>query len=551
MLGLKELERPVGRVYRRLRFQRFLGATVWAWAGTFLAAAVAIGAFKVLNRPLPCPDWAPFAAAAGLGLLIAALVAALTGPSRLDAATALDRAFHLHERVSSALTLPEEFRETPAGRALVADAIRRVETLDVASAFGFRLPRRAWVAGIPALLAFGLLFVPAWTPGSVRAAAATRSVAPEVVAKRTETLAKKVAARREAIDKEKFPEAENLLAEIEKKSNELAKAPPAQKDKLLVEMNKLSDALKDRQKQLGTPEQVARQLQQLKEMGEKGPADQLARDLARGDLAKALEQVKELQEKIKSGKLTENEKKALEKQLGEAAKKLADAADMTERKKQLDEARKNGGLSEEQYQREMEKLQQQAKNLQQLQKLADKLGQAQQAMQKGDSQKAAEAMGDARQQLSEMAKNMEEMQALDDALAEVMDAKNGMTEGLNQFGEGMGMNDGFSDRRSNSNNASGRGRGAGDRAEAADDTSTYKTKTAQQIQKGKAVFQGFAEPGKTVKGESRIDVQAELEAASAGTADALSNQRVPKSVERHVRSYYDQLNKGRLGGPSE
>jgi hypothetical protein len=154
-------------------------------------------------------------------------------------------------------------------------------------------------------------------------------------------------------------------------------------------------------------------------------------------------------------------------------------------------------------------------------------------------------MSQAQQQVADMAKNMEEMQALDDALAEVMDAKNGMSEGLNQLGDSMGMGDGFSNRRSNSNNSSGRGRGAGDRPEAADDTSTYKTKTAQQIQKGKAIFQGFGEPGKAVKGEARIDIQAELEAASGGAADALSNQRIPKSVEKHVQSYYDQLNKGR------
>lgn len=543
MVGLKELERPVGRVFRRLRVQRFLGATVWAWAGAFLAAAAAIGAFKVLDRPLPFPDWAPFAAAAGLGLLIAACVAVFTGPSRVDAATALDRAFHLHERVSSALTLPDDFRETPAGRALIADAIRRVEAVDVASAFAFKLPRRVWAPIVPAMVGVGLLYAPAWTPAVVRAASPTKALDPKVVAKQSETLAKKVAAKREAIDKDKFPEAQNLLAEIEKKSNELSKSPPAQKDKLLVEMNKLSDALKERQKQLGTPEQMSKQLQQLKEMGEKGPADQLAKELARGDFAKAMEQVKQLGEKMKSDKLTQAEKKALEKQLGEAAKKLSDLANMADRKKQLDEARKNGGLSQEQYEREVEKLKQQAQNMQQLQKLAEKLGQCQQAMQNGDSQKAAQAMGEAKNQLSDMANNMEEMQALDDALAEVMDAKTGMSQGMNQFGEGMGGGDGFSNRRSNSNNSSGRGRGAGDRAEAADDTSTFKTKTDQQIQKGKAVFQGFGEPGKAVKGEARIDIQAELEAGSAAAADALSNQRIPKSVEKHVRSYYDQLNK--------
>ncbi|WP_240906937.1 hypothetical protein [Paludisphaera rhizosphaerae] len=546
MVGLKELEKPVGRVYRRLRVQRFLGATVWSWAGAFLVAAAAIGAFKAMNRPLPCPDWVPFAAAALTGVLIALFVAVLTGPSRLDAATALDRVFHLHERVSTALTLPDDLRGSPAGQALVADAIKRVEALDVASAFGFSVPRRAWIPIVPALIGFGLLFVPGWeTSGTARAASTTKPLDAKIVAKQTEALAKKVAAQREAIDKDKFPEAQNLLAEIEKKSTELAKAPPEQKDKLLVEMNKLSDALKDRQKQLGSPEQIAKQLQQLKDMGEKGPADQLAKDLAKGDFAKAMEEIKQLQEKLKNDKLTQAEKKQLEKQLGDVAKKLSDIANMAERKKQLDEARKNGGLTQEQYDREMQKLQQQAENMQKLQQLAEKVAQCQQAMKNGDSQKAAEAMSQAQQQVADMAKNMEEMQALDDALAEVMDAKNGMTEGLNQLGEGMGMGDGFSNRRSNGNNGSGRGRGAGDRPEAADDTSTYKTKTAQQIQKGKAIFQGFGEPGKAVKGEARIDIQAELEAGSGGAADALSNQRIPKSVEKHVKSYYDQLNKGR------
>ena len=110
---------------------------------------------------------------------------------------------------------------------------------------------------------------------------------------------------------------------------------------------------------------------------------------------------------------------------------------------------------------------------------------------------------------------------------------------------GMGGNDGFSNRRSNGNNAGGRGRGAGDRPEAADKTATYTTKVQQQIGKGKAVFQGFTEPSKTVKGESKIDIQGELEAATASAADALSNQRIPKSVEKHIRSYYDQLNNGK------
>ncbi|MDR3621082.1 MAG: hypothetical protein P4L85_17150 [Paludisphaera borealis] len=545
MVTLRELEKPVARVFRRLRFQRFVTAGVWSWTGALLVVAVVLGVFKVLNRPLPCAEWVPFAVAAGVGVVIAALVAVFSGPSRLDAAVAVDRAYKLNERISTALTLPDDLRESPAGRALIADAIRKLEQVDVTSAFGPRLPRRAWVMAIPAALAVAILFVPSWVTSTVQART-TAKLDPAAIAKKSEALTKKIASQREKIDKEKFPEAEKLLAQIEKKSEELGKAPPSQKDKLLVEMNKLSDALKDRQKQLGSPEQVSKQLQQLKEMGEKGPADQLAKELTRGDFKKAAEQIKELQEKMKADKLTPNEKKALKEQLGEMAKKLNDLANMDQRKKQLDEALKNGGLSKEQHEREMEKLKQQAKQLKQLEQLAGKLGEAQKALKKGDAKKAAEALGMSEKQVADMAKQLEEMEALDGAMADVMDAKDGMNmDAMNQLGDSMGGMGPGSDRRGNSNNGGSRGRGAGDRAEAADKTSLYTTKVQQQIRKGKAIFQGFTDPSKTIKGESKIDIQGELEAATGSAADALSNQRIPKSVEKHIRSYYDQLNKGK------
>jgi hypothetical protein len=542
---MRELEKPVGRVFRRLRFQRFVGVLVWALASSLFLVAVALGISKALNQTLPGPAWAPFAIAGGLGMLIAALVAIFSGPNRLDAAVAIDHAFHLNERLSTALTLPATLHETPAGRAVLADALRKVTDLDVTSAFRTRLPRRSWVVLIPAALAVSMLFVPAWIERSVQAKTPNR-LDPTALARQAQALTKKISSQREAIDKDKFPEAEKLLAQIEKKAEDLAKAPPAQKDKLLVEMNKLTDALKERQKQLGSPEQVNRQLQQLKEMGQNGPADQVAKELAKGDFKKAAEQLKQLQQKLEKGELTQAEKKALQEQLGEMAKKLKDAANMEERKKQLDQALKNGGLSKEQYEREVEKLKQQTKSLQQLSALASKLGQAQEALKKGDTKQAAESLGMTQQQLAQMAKQLEEMQALDGAMADLADVKNAMNEdGMNQLGQmldGMGMGEGM---RKGMGSGLGRGRGQGDRPEAPDETATYSTKVQQQIRKGKAVLQGLTQPSKTVKGESTIDVQGEIDAATASAADALSNQKIPKSVEKHIRAYYDQLNKGK------
>jgi len=542
---MRELEKPVARVFRRLRYQRFLTTLVWSWAITLALVAGVIAAEKLLNRALPGPDWVPFAVAGMVGVLIGAGVSLLTGPSRLDAAVALDRAFHLSERVSSALSLPEALRDTPAGRALVADAARKVADLDVAAKFGLRLPRRAWVVLIPATAAVWLLFAPAWIP---QKALAMMSVQVDLksLAKQSEVLTKKIASQRQAIDKEKFPEVDKLLAKIEKKADELAKAPPAAKDKLMVELNALTDALKERQKQLGSPEQVNRQLQQLKELGAQGPADQFAKDLARGDFKKAAEELKKIQEKLQSGKMSEADKKALKEQLGEMAKKLNDLANLEQRKKQLEEARKNGGLTQKQFEREMEKLQEQSKSLKQIQQLASKLGDAQKALQSGDVKKAAEAMGMTQQQMQQMAKQLEEMQSLDGAMADLQDAKNGMAnDGSNQLGDdlntlGMGMRKGMPGQ------GLGRGRGQGDRPLAPDETATYTSKVKQQLKKGgKAVFQGLTPATKTVKGDTVIDIQGEIDAATGLGAEALSNQKIPKNLEKHIRSYYDQLNKGK------
>ncbi len=541
---MRELERPVARVYRRLKVQRFLTALLWSQVIALAVVAGVLAGEKLLARNLAGPEWAPYAAACGLGLLLAALVAIATGPSRLDAAAAIDRVFHLNERVSTALTLSGDLRATPAGRALIADATRKLAEIDVASEFGLRPPRRAWVILIPASALAVVLFAPAALP-TIGQAKAGPTLDLKAVAKRTLELNKKIASQQQKIDKEAFPEAAKLLAKVEKKTEELAKAPPAAKDRLMLELNALSDALKDRQKQLGSPDKMKRQLQQLKEMGKQGPADQLAKDLAKGDFKKAADQLEKLQEKLKSGKITEAEKKALKEQLGEMAKKLAQLANQEERKKQLEEARKNGGISQKQYEREMQKIAEQSQNLQKLSQLANQLSKAHDALEKGDMKKAAESMGLSEKQLQEMAKQLEEMQALDSAMTDVQEAKEGMNgDDMNQLGDdlnSLGMG-GFGRRRGNGNGL-GRGRGEGDRPEAPTETATYKTKVDQQLKKGKAVATGFTTPSKNLKGESVIDIQGEIDAAAGSSADALSNQRIPKSLEKHVRSYYDQLNK--------
>lgn len=551
---MRELDRPIGRVRRRLRWQRFLGSLVWSLAGALAVATVVLGVERYSGRAIPGPDWWPFAAAAGLAALASAAVALLRGPDSTDAAVALDRAFGLNERLSTAITLPDDLRETPAGRALIADAIRHVADLDVGARFGLKLPGRAWVPLVPLALAGLIVLGPDWSRqlASARgpeAAATDPATARKEVAKQSTALAQKAAERRAEMDKAKFAEAEKLLAQVEKAAQELAKAPPAKKDEALVAMNKLTDALKERQKQLGSPEQVNRQLQQLQQMAGDGPADQFMKELAKGDYAKAAQELKQLKEKLAAGKMTQKEKEALKQQVADMAKQLEKLANLEKRKEQLEAARKNGGLSQEQFDKEMAKLNDQAKKLESLQKMASQLQKAQDAMQKGDTKQAAEALGMSQQKLEQMAKDAQEMQALEGAMADLQAAKDGMS-GEGQEGDGNQFGDSFNQLgqggRRNGEPGEGRGRGVGEgpRPEAPDNVASYNTRSKNQYGKGQAVIEGTAAPTAQSKGTSQITIQGEVEAAANGaTADALTNQKIPKSVEKHIRGYFDQLNK--------
>ncbi len=546
--AVREFDKPIGRVWRRLRLQRFVTALVWCLVACLGIAAVIMAVEKLSPWSLPGSWWWPLAGAAGLATVVAAGIALFTGPSRVDAAVAIDHAFDLNERLSTALTLPNDLKETAAGRALMADAIRHVENLDIGSKFGLRRPRLAWIPIVPAVLAVAMAYLP---EGLIPRAGASgkgtqKPLDKKVVTNQLKTLGKAFQEKRKTLEKVEATETGQLMAKIEDVFDKMAKSPPTDQEKALVEMNKLSDAVKERQRQLGSAEQVNRQLEQLKDMSD-GPADEFAKDLAKGDFQKAASDLKTLQEKMASGKLTEPEKQALQRQLSEMKQQLEKMASLEQRRKQLQEAMEKGAISKEQYQQQMAKLDEQAKDLQALKQLAQQLGEASQQMASGDMKKAADALGASQDQLQEMARQVQELETLDQALADLQDAKNGMAgDGMNQLGQQLeGMNGlGMEGSRPGNGFGLGRGRGQGDRPEAPDNVASYQTRVRQQIGKGKAVVGGFADPTNQIKGESVLEIQETIATAAGTAAEALTEQKIPKSVEKHVLDYFDKVRKG-------
>ncbi len=300
---MRELEKPVARVFRRLRYQRFLTVLIWSLALTLLIVAGVIAGEKLLNRSLPGPAWLPFAAAGLTGLVFAAAISLATGPSRMDAAIALDRVFHLNERVSSALSLPADLRESPAGLALIADATRKVSDLDVGAEFGLRLPRRAWVVLIPATTAVLLLFAPALIPKLAQIKAAEK-VDFKAIAKQTEMLHQENRQPAPGNRQGKVPRGRQAPGARSRRKPTTSPRPrrPAKTSSWSSSIRSPTSSRNVRNSS-GRRNRSIASSSSSRIWRSQGPADEFVKDLAKGDFKKAAEQLQKLQEKLQSGKM--------------------------------------------------------------------------------------------------------------------------------------------------------------------------------------------------------------------------------------------------------
>src|SRR4051812_7067219 len=125
---MQELHKQVARAHRRLLWQQFAAAFSWCLFATLLVAAIAIAVSKFVAVGIEPLVWlaAWMGGAFAAALLGAAAWTLWRRGSRLDAAIELDHRFGLKERVSSSLALDQTELESPAGQALLADALARV-----------------------------------------------------------------------------------------------------------------------------------------------------------------------------------------------------------------------------------------------------------------------------------------------------------------------------------------------------------------------------------------------------------------------------------------
>jgi hypothetical protein len=181
----------------------------------------------------------------------------------------------------------------------------------------------------------------------------------------------------------------------------------------------------------------------------------------------------------------------------------------------------------------------------QLEDLASRFGKAGESLKEGNADAAAAELDELASALDQLQMEMEQLETIDDLMDEIASAKDAMNcgscegkgctecQGSGPSGEGgEGMGDGM-----------GEGQGFGYRSEEQSETSSFESRQRAKAKGGEAVRAGKIQ-GPNRAGMSREQVKEEIISALNEIVDPLTDQRLPRSQQDHVREYYQRIGKG-------
>jgi hypothetical protein len=575
---MNEINQQVGRARRSINTNRFIKALIFS-----MTAGLAVGclgfalprvwAIELTQTAEQLKTWQMGWLLGGIGIaILAAVIWSMRSAVRNNlAAIELDERFGLKERVSSALSLTPEDAATPAGRSLLEDAESRVSKVDVRDAFSLRLDRRAFMPLIPAAILVALFFVPARTAEPV--VSVTETVAEQQrIESVIEETKKRIEEQSQRLSEKGLEKAAEDIKAMAREFDQLKADNSELKKETLVKLNDIKKQLDEEKSKLSDVEQLKKEFSRLKDISS-GPGKELAEAFKDGDFDKAQKVIKDLAEKIKEGKLSENEMKKLADNLGELAKAVDELAKKHEEDKQnledkIKQAIKEGDPQKAaELQEKLDKVKEQDQQIKKMQEMADQLKKCQSCMggkkpgdkpdkngQGGEGKqptqgKEGEGGGMSEQDLQDAIKALEGMSEIMDEIRsdqDLMEALRDLEEDLAECkGEcqGEGQGNGKSEKKSKGDFAKGAGRGSGERDIAEDETKGYKTQVKAKLQKGQTIVAGEAD-GENAKVESVIEAREAVRSSMAKESDPVEDQQLPKAQREHARQYFEKLRKG-------
>ena len=567
-MAVSPIDRSVRVARSRLLRQAFVNHLGIGWA---VALALTLAWFvaqpMLLENPPLSLRWIVLGAGLSLGLFVAIVRTRTGAPTDERVALEIDNRFQLRERITTAMALSGELRNSSAGRALFADAESKLAPLNLSEKFPLE-PRRH-LLGIPVLaLALGAVVL-WWNPEALGLTTisdeenAALKAQEQTVAAQTSTKKKAPPPKPVADAPPERPNKgkglKDLEEELAKAHDKFAKDPfeetPEKQREKAAELAQLENKTqKFVEQKMDKLQELQEQFQKLDKLNmekdfEDGPAKGFNDALSKGDLKKAKEEVDELKKKAKDKKLDEKDREKLERQLDKMKKEL-ERLDR-DKKKEKEEQKKDRDEKKKELQKEIDKAKQEGKDASQLERERENLEkQEEQESEAGEQLKElAEKLGGAKdgldvQDLEKLADELDKAgKALDKIDGEVQDFKEaeGQLQRLKEErreackqcqGDKLENNGGIGNAKRPINE------------DAKSDAQDEKIRSPFDP-RGKKTFAGSTRgPAFTKKTEAELgkEIQQRAQEAPAG-ADA---QRLPRDARDSVKEYFEKL--GGTGG---
>ncbi|MBN1514756.1 MAG: hypothetical protein JXB13_22280 [Phycisphaerae bacterium] len=577
------LRQQVRRTQKRLWANRWF--LLLAWSMTAAAGVYACVVFGVRLYGATAPlGWIALGLT-GAAVILATVLSLIGRPDEVVAATELDRAAGLRERVSSGLYCEES--PDPYAHAVVADAERVSSSLSVRRHIPLRAPRPLWYTGTTALVAVILLLLPS---GWITRSQAQADQRPDELVQRQKVdvqkkidLVKKEARVHEGLKDN--PAMKDLVAGLENLAKEPIENPEARRMEAMKKIAAAADALRQQRQgeQFEKVGEMKKMLRSIKpEDDRNSPTQKLSEALAQGDFKAANEAVKALQEQLATmqnsqnaeaqqqmqeqlDRLAEQLKKAagdnaqLQQKLEQAGMKKEDAqklmdqiaqGDTSELEKQLSKL----GIPQNQMDSLMQQMQKRAGACNACRNMSSALSQASSSMQQGQSGDAASGMQSMGDQLSDMEMLEQQMNELESAMASLDNAKSQMGDCPQCNGTGMcnGQACPMCQGKGSGGQGAGMGQlgqGRGGLAPEAPTAVGFKPERAPvHTGPGKIIGQFLVE-GEQIKGEASSALVEVVTAEERNATDAIQRDRIPRQYQRSVKEYFSRVQRA-LGGQS-
>lgn len=539
------INRQISRARRLLWTQAILNIFASCLIIAFTICFFGLLVPKIWFLPFTFASWSQVWLIAGglLAALTAGTISLFYRPSAMYSAIEIDRRFGLRERISSALQLDLAERQSPVGEALLNDAASKAERIEVQDHFPIRIAAQThWVA-LPLLSCIALFWIPDAELPLLEKMPGTSSERLINIKNQTKPILEMIKKKREEAEEKGLQESAEEFKKIEKKLEDFQKTNTVDSKKMLSDFNEIKKEIERKKEALGGSDSVKKALDNLKNI-DKGPAEKIADALKDGNFEKAGDELNKMLNDMKSGKMTDDQKKQLIKQLDQMQKALEKAQDqekqaIEEAKKELAKAQNSGDVEKiAKLQKKVEQMEANAQKAKTMEAVKANMQKAQKAMQEGDEKGAQQALESLKEELGELAEDQESLKDLEELMDNLQDAKK--SSGCSEC-NGAGCAKCNSDKvGKDSKNAKGGGKGAGDREEKENDVKNFDSQVRDQMRKGETTFGGKV-GGPNRKGTTKEEVREAVLSSKPDDPDAIENMSLPKAQRDQQRDYFNIL----------